>query len=90
MGAAINVAITYLISRVKVQTLAIWSAAIAAIAPVLMATVKIDEIYWYAPFWAMLLSPVNADGKHSACTSPYMGIGFLFFSFLLLLNCPSS
>ncbi|KAK6224859.1 major facilitator superfamily transporter [Colletotrichum tabaci] len=61
MGTAVNVAAAWLVSRVKVQTLGAASAVISAVAPILMATVDLDGNYWFAPFWAMLLSPVNAD-----------------------------
>lgn len=63
MGVIINVGTAYLISRVKVQTLAVVSALVTIIASPLMATVKINENYWFAPFWALFLSPVNPDGK---------------------------
>ncbi|GAB7365350.1 hypothetical protein MBLNU230_g6430t1 [Neophaeotheca triangularis] len=61
MGVIVNVATAWLISRVKVQTMAVVSALITLIAPPLMATVDIGENYWYAPFWAMFLSPVSPD-----------------------------
>ncbi|TQN73224.1 putative MFS-type transporter [Colletotrichum shisoi] len=61
MGTAVNVAAAWLVSRVKLQTLGAASAVISAVAPILMATVDLDGNYWFAPFWAMLLSPVNAD-----------------------------
>jgi hypothetical protein len=62
MGVIINVGTAYLISRVKVQTLAVVSALVTIIASPLMATVKINENYWFSPFWALFLSPVNPDG----------------------------
>ncbi|EEP82333.1 conserved hypothetical protein [Uncinocarpus reesii 1704] len=62
MGTAVNIATAYLVSRVKVQTLAVGSAIITMVAPVLMATTQIDENYWFSPFWALFLSPVNPDG----------------------------
>lgn len=65
MGAAVNIATAYLISRVKVQTLAVVSAVITLVAPILMATVDVGENYWFAPFWALFLSPVNPDGMSS-------------------------
>ncbi|KAK2864972.1 hypothetical protein FQN49_004036 [Arthroderma sp. PD_2] len=61
MGTCVNVATAYLISRVKVQPLAVVSALITMIAPVLMATIKVGENYWFSPFWALFLSPVNPD-----------------------------
>ncbi|KDN72394.1 putative major facilitator superfamily transporter [Colletotrichum sublineola] len=66
MGTVVNVAAAWLVSRVKVQTLGAVSAVITAVAPILMATVELDGYYWFAPFWAMILSPVNADGQKTA------------------------
>lgn len=63
MGICVNAATAYLISRVQVQTLAVVSALITVVAPALMATIKVGENYWYAPFWALFLSPVNPDGR---------------------------
>ena len=62
MGIFVNAATAYLISRVKVRTLAVISALITLAAPPLMATVTIGQNYWFAPFWALFLSPVNPDG----------------------------
>ncbi|KAK1655986.1 major facilitator superfamily transporter [Colletotrichum phormii] len=61
MGTLVNIAAAWLVSRIKVQTLGAVSAVITAAAPILMATVSLDGNYWFAPFWAMVLSPVNAD-----------------------------
>lgn len=62
MGIFVNAATAYLISRVKVRTLAVLSALITLAAPPLMATVTVGQNYWFAPFWALFLSPVNPDG----------------------------
>lgn len=62
MGIAVNVITAYLVARVKIQYLAVVSALITMIAPPLMATVTVGENYWFAPFWALFLSPVNPDG----------------------------
>lgn len=62
MGISVNAATAYLISRVKVRTLAVISAIITMMAPPLMATIEIGQNYWYSPFWALFLSPVNPDG----------------------------
>ncbi|TDZ38365.1 putative MFS-type transporter [Colletotrichum spinosum] len=61
MGTIVNVACAWLVSRVKVQTLGGVSAIITIVAPLVMALVDIDGHYWYAPFWALVLSPVSAD-----------------------------
>lgn len=62
MGTLVNIAAAWLVSRIKVQTLGAVSAVITTAAPILMATVSLDGNYWFGPFWAMVLSPVNADG----------------------------
>ncbi|KAI1342555.1 MFS general substrate transporter [Xylariaceae sp. FL0016] len=61
MGAATNLATAWLISRVKVQYLGVISGLVTLIAPILMATVEVGENYWFAPFWALFLSPMNPD-----------------------------
>lgn len=70
MGAAANIATAFLISRVKVRTLTVVSALITMIAAPLMATVSIGENYWYRPFWALFLSPVNPDGAFPSLPPP--------------------
>lgn len=62
MGIAANIVTAFLVSRVKIQYLAVGSALITMVAPLLMAMVDIGENYWLAPFWALFLSPVNPDG----------------------------
>lgn len=59
MGTSINVALIYLIPRVRVVTLCVVTAAITIVSPALMATAAMDENYWLRPFWALLLCPVN-------------------------------
>ncbi|KUI61224.1 hypothetical protein VP1G_08388 [Cytospora mali] len=59
MGTSINVALIYLIPRVRVVTLCTVTAGITIMSPALMATAAMDEKYWLRPFWALLLCPVN-------------------------------
>ncbi|ROW05864.1 hypothetical protein VPNG_08040 [Cytospora leucostoma] len=59
MGTSINVALLYLIPRVRVMTLCVATAGITIVSPALMATAAMDENYWLRPFWALLLCPVN-------------------------------
>ena len=61
-GVFINVLTGYLVSRVHIQKIAVISAVVTAASPALMATMPIDSNYWFAPFWALVLSPVNPDG----------------------------
>lgn len=63
VGTAVNVACAWLVSRVTARSLGSVSALITIVAPLIMATIDIDGYYWYAPFWALALSPVSADGK---------------------------
>lgn len=69
MGTSINIVLVYLIPRVRVVILAASTAVITLLSPALMATVNIDENYWYRPFWALLLCPVNPWGKSNPLLS---------------------
>ena len=66
MGATINILTGYLISRVSARNMVVISAILTAVAPMLMATLDLESSYWYAAFWAMLLSPINPDGKSAS------------------------
>ncbi|KAK7729654.1 hypothetical protein SLS53_009225 [Cytospora paraplurivora] len=59
MGTLTNIALLYLIPRVRVMTLCVATAGITIVSPALMATAAMDETYWLRPFWALLLCPVN-------------------------------
>ncbi|ORY61572.1 major facilitator superfamily domain-containing protein [Pseudomassariella vexata] len=59
MGTAVNVALVYLISRVRVFYLTVFSACITVVSPAIMATVQINANYWMGPFWALFFCPVN-------------------------------
>ena len=63
MGTSVNVILVYVISRVKVMTLVVGSTCITLISPALMATAAIYENYWFRPFWALFLCPVNPWSK---------------------------
>lgn len=63
MSIVVNPLTGLSISRVKVRTLAVVSAAITMIASPLMATIDIHEPYWRTAFWTMLVAPVNSDGR---------------------------
>ena len=63
MGTSVNVILVYFISRVKVVTLVVGSACITLVSPALMATAAMYENYWFRPFWALFLCPVNPWGK---------------------------
>lgn len=67
MGTSINVALVYLIPRVRVVTLCVATAAATIVSPALMATAGLDESYWLRPFWALLLCPVNPWVLFSVC-----------------------
>ncbi|KAK8139111.1 hypothetical protein PG984_002491 [Apiospora sp. TS-2023a] len=59
MGTSVNIVLVYVISRVKVITLVVVSTCVTLISPALMATVGEHENYWFRPFWALFLCPVN-------------------------------
>ncbi|KAK7965266.1 hypothetical protein PG996_000379 [Apiospora saccharicola] len=59
MGTSVNIVLVYVISRVKVITLVLVSTCVTLISPALMATVGEHENYWFRPFWALFLCPVN-------------------------------
>ena len=80
MGASVNVITGFLISRVKVRTLAVVSALISLVAAPLMATVDVGENYWLAPFWAMFLSPVNPDGESLISPQPTLLTQIVLFT----------
>ncbi|MDI1484875.1 MAG: hypothetical protein OHK93_000009 [Ramalina farinacea] len=61
MGVFVNIGTGFLISRVKMRTLAVTSGLVALISGRLMATIDTHQSYWLAAFWAMLLSPVSCD-----------------------------
>lgn len=63
MGATVNIITGYLVSHVPLRTSVMISALITMTASPIMATMEIDESYWRAAFWGLLLSPVNPDGK---------------------------
>ncbi|SMR58688.1 unnamed protein product [Zymoseptoria tritici ST99CH_1E4] len=60
-GIVGNIATAYLVSVVEIRYLAVVTALVTMVGPPLMATVEIGENYWYRPFWALLLAPVNTD-----------------------------
>lgn len=62
MGVGVNILTAYLIARVHVRTLVVVSALVTLVAGPLMATIEIGDNYWFEPFWALFLSPANADG----------------------------
>lgn len=66
VGTITNILTAYLVSLIRVQYLAVVSALVTVSAPVLMAIVRVGENYWFAPFWALILSPINADGESLA------------------------
>lgn len=67
IGTSTNVALVYLMPRIKVLTLTMVSACITLVSPAIMATVSMNASYWTGgPFWALLLCPVNPWGKRHA------------------------
>lgn len=63
VGALTNVVTGFCVNKVSAQILVVVSAAISAVSPLLMAIINRNWTYWRAAFPAMLLSPINPDGK---------------------------
>lgn len=88
MGTSTNVALIYLIPRVRALTLTVTSACITLVSPAIMATVAVDQSYWTGPFWALLLCPVNPWGE---CRAENSSRRYLFANpDRLLLQCFSA
>lgn len=62
IGTSTNVALVYLVPRIRVLTLTVVSASITLVSPAIMATTSVNQPYWTGPFWALLLCPVNPWG----------------------------
>ena len=60
-GASTNFLTGWLVKRVRADVLVLCSAAITAIAPLLMAVVKPEWSYWTCAFFATACTPVCAD-----------------------------
>jgi MFS family permease len=60
-GSATNFLTGWLVKRVRADILVLGSAAITAIAPLLMAVVKPEWSYWTCEFFATACAPICAD-----------------------------
>lgn len=60
-GSATNFLTGWLVKRVRADILVLASAAVTAIAPLLMALVNPEWPYWYCAFWATACTPICAD-----------------------------
>jgi MFS family permease len=61
MGIGANILTGLLIAKVSVRTLTVGSGLVTMVAAPLMATVPVGQSYWFSPFWALFLSPMNPD-----------------------------
>ena len=63
LGLVTTLTIRFIVHRVLGSILAVVANLISAIAPLLMAIVNPDWLWWWCVFWAVLLSPICADGE---------------------------
>lgn len=63
LGAILNLVTGLIVDKFPVIYIVLISAALAAVAPLLMAINSPRWPYWYAAFPAQLLAPLNPDGE---------------------------
>ncbi|TKW56375.1 putative MFS-type transporter [Colletotrichum tanaceti] len=61
LGIIFSVALGVMLHRVPVYWIVLSTCLLSAISPLVMALVDPGWPYWYASFWAMLLSPLSGD-----------------------------
>ncbi|TEA11310.1 Drug resistance protein [Colletotrichum sidae] len=61
IGIIFSVVLGMMLHRVPVYWIVLSTCLLSAISPLVMALVDPDWPYWYASFWAMLLSPLSGD-----------------------------
>ncbi|KAJ0278403.1 hypothetical protein COL940_007259 [Colletotrichum noveboracense] len=61
IGIIFSVALGVMLHRVPVYWIVLSTCLLSAISPLVMALVDPGWSYWYASFWAMLLSPLSGD-----------------------------
>ncbi|RYP53570.1 hypothetical protein DL769_010493 [Monosporascus sp. CRB-8-3] len=61
IGVVLSVATGFMLHRISVYWLVLIACCLTAVAPLLMAVNDPDWSYWYASFWAVLLSPLSSD-----------------------------
>ena len=61
-GAALNILTGFYAYKFRANYLVSVTTLLSAVAPLLMALINPNESYWYSAFWAMLVSPLSADG----------------------------
>jgi hypothetical protein len=71
IGIVQTLAIGLVLHRTSVYCVVLISCLLTALSPLLMALNDPDWTYWYAGFWAVLLSPISGD---SECILPQLSI----------------
>ena len=61
-GAALNILTGFYAHKFRADYLVSVTTLLSAVAPLLMALINPTDSYWYSAFWAMLVSPLSADG----------------------------
>lgn len=65
-GSVLNLGTGLMVHRLKANHLVLVTTILSAGSPLLMAIIGPRWSWWYCAFWAMLLSPLSADGNSSS------------------------
>lgn len=64
-GAIVNISTGLFVHKIRADYLVIVTTLVSGISPLLLALINPSWPYWYAAFWAMLISPLSCDGMSS-------------------------
>ncbi|PSR84450.1 major facilitator superfamily domain-containing protein [Coniella lustricola] len=60
-GAITNISTGVFVNRMPVMWTVLVSSVLSAVAPLLMALIRIDQIYWENAFFGQILTPISCD-----------------------------
>jgi hypothetical protein len=72
IGIIQTLVVGVVLHRTSVYWVVFTSCILTALSPLLMALNYPDWTYWYAGFWAVLLSPVSGDSECFFCSSTHL------------------
>lgn len=61
IGVALSISMGFILHKVSIYWIVLITCCVTAGSPLLMAVNSPDWTYWYAVFWAVLLSPFSAN-----------------------------
>lgn len=70
VGCIVNVITGHLVSRMRADCLVSAGNFMCAMAPLIIALAESSTGYWKQVFWGVALSPISADSKSTAPSSP--------------------